>query len=57
MNHTKGYYQEEGEMLCTIRKEGYNRNDKPCHCHMEPSEMPESFREKVHYVLLTDVGK
>ncbi len=55
--HTKGYYQEEGEIMCTTREPGYDRNDKPCHCHMEPSEMSESFRSKVHYILLSDIGK
>ena len=57
LSHTNGYYQDHGEMHCTTRRDGYDRNDAPCHCHMEPSDMPESFREKIHYVLLTDVGK
>lgn len=55
-NHVGGYL-DAGEMQCTTRDEGYNRNDSPCHCHMEPSEMPKIFRNKVQYVLLTDVGK
>ncbi len=55
--HVDGYYQEDGEMQCTTRQDGYDRNEKPCHCHMEPDDMPEAFRAKVHYVLLTDVGK
>jgi len=55
--HVQGYYQEDGEMMCTVRDPGYDRNENPCHCHMEPSEMPETFREKVHYVLLSDLGK
>lgn len=57
MEHTRGYYQAEGEMQCITRNDGYDRNDNPCICHKEPSDMPESFREKIHYVLLTDVGK
>ncbi len=57
MNHTYRAYPDNDEMQCITRNEGYDRNDKPCHCHMEPSDMPESFRAKIHYVLLTDVGK
>ena len=55
--HVKGCCQEDGEMLCTTRQDGYDRNDNPCHCHMEPADMPEVFRAKVHYVLLSDIGK
>lgn len=55
--HTHRHYQDNGEHQCTTREDGYDRNDNPCICHMEPSDMPESFRNKVYYVLLTDVGK
>jgi len=57
VQHNRAYYQDDDEMQCTTRNDGYDRNDTPCHCHMEPSEMPEKFRTKIHYVLLTDVGK
>ena len=57
IEHTKSYYQPDNEPRCITRQDGYDRNDKPCICHMEPDDMPESFRSKVHYVLLTDVGK
>lgn len=57
MQHTKRYYQANDEMQCTTRQDGYDRTAMPCICHMEPSDMPEKFREKIHYVLLTDVGK
>lgn len=57
IDHTKGYYQEKGEMRCTVGNELYDKKNDPCYCHMDPSEMPEGFRKKVHYVLLTDVGK
>ena len=56
-SHVRGYYQDDGEMRCTTRNDGYDRNEAPCHCHMEPSDMPEAFRDKVHYILLTDIGK
>ena len=55
--HVKGHYQENDEMQCITRQDGYDRNDNPCHCHMEPADMPEAFRAKVHYVLLSDIGK
>ncbi len=57
IQHIRGRYLDKDEMRCTTRDDGYDRNDKPCHCHMEPNDMPESFRRKVHYVILTDVGK
>lgn len=57
IDHTKGHCQDNGEMRCTTRNDGYDRNEAPCHCHMEPDAMPTSFKEKIHYVLLTDVGK
>ena len=57
IEHTKGYYQLNNEMQCTTRNDGYDKKNNPCHCHMEPDDMPEPFRSKVHYVLLTDVGK
>jgi len=31
--------------------------DEMCDCEKELSEMSEAFKEKVHYVLLSDVGK
>lgn len=52
--HIRGYYDESA---CIAWRSNYNREENPCHCHKDPSEMPESLRDKVHYVLLTDIGK
>lgn len=35
---------------------GFSRED-PCDCEKELSEMGAALKERVHYVLLTDVGK
>jgi hypothetical protein len=32
-------------------------DDTPCECELELSEMTESFKENVYYILLTDVRK